>query len=108
MENPFEIIIDKLNRIETLLNSFTSGEKNVVQTPEIFTIDEAAKYVYMAKSTLYKMTAGRNIPHFKRGRKVYFRKSELDEWLTKNKITTMEEIDQRANDYILKKRNRNR
>lgn len=48
-------------------------------------------------------TSERNIPHFKQGKKLYFKRSELDEWLTELKITTHAEIEKEATDYIIRK-----
>ena len=102
MENPFEIIMEKLNRIEVLLQSLNTSEKNQVAEMEIFNLEKTAKYVSLSKGTLYKMTAQREIPHFKRGKKLYFKKSELDEWLTGCRVLTRAEIDKKATDYIVR------
>lgn len=105
MENPFEIIIEKLNYIESLLLSMNEIDnntiKNVEGVNEILTTEEAAKFLSLAKSTLYGMTCQREIPHFKRGKKLYFKRTELDEWLTKHRIKTNEEIDKMATEYVL-------
>ena len=70
---------------------------------EVMNADEAAKYTSLSKSAIYKMTAQRAIPHFKRGKKLYFKKAELDDWLTQHKIATRDEIDKMATEYILNK-----
>ena len=39
----------------------------------VLTIDEAAEYMGLKKSYLYKLTSERRIPHFKpNGKKIYF------------------------------------
>lgn len=44
----------------------------------------------------------------KKGKKLYFKRSELDEWHTENKISTNAEIEAQAMTYImLPKRNKN-
>jgi excisionase family DNA binding protein len=46
---------------------------------------EAAQYLSLSHSTLYKLTYQRKIPcHKPTGKVLYFFKSELDEWITKN------------------------
>ena len=99
IENPFELIMNKLIEIENLLK-----EKNVTTTAteEILNLENASLYVGISKSTIYKYTSTREIPHFKRGKKLYFKKVELDAWLTTNKINSREEIDRLATEYILK------
>lgn len=103
MENPFEMIFNKLNAIENLLRNVRKDDKLPQPTPEIFNLIQAAEYVSLSKSAIYKKTSERNIPHFKKGKKLYFKKSELDHWLTSMKIPTKDEIDQAATDYIIKK-----
>lgn len=106
MENPFELIIRKLDTIESLLRNISVPGKQVVPVAEVFNLNEASEYVSLSKSAIYKKTSERNIPHFKKGKKLYFKRSELDEWLTENKISTNAEIEIQATNYILRKGNR--
>ena len=59
-----------------------------------FTLQEAAIYLGIAKSTLYKLTSGRLIPHFKRKKLIYFNKVEIDNWMRKGRVETIEELSQ--------------
>lgn len=102
MENPFEMIIEKLNSIEALLKSMSRVENGNVTVTKILNVDEAAKYLTVTKSHIYKLTSQNEIPHYKRGKKIYFKRAELDEWLTKHRIWTRDEIEQKATDYILR------
>jgi hypothetical protein len=52
---------------------------------------------------MYKKTAERTTQHFKQGKKLYFKCSELDEWLIAQKITTHAEIEKEADEYIRRK-----
>jgi excisionase family DNA binding protein len=105
MENPFEIILERLNSIETLIREITGKEKVVVSAPmtnEIFDAEKASDYLSLKKSTLYKLTAQREIPHYKNGKKLYFKRVELDEWITTNRVATKEEINKMATEYLLR------
>ncbi len=106
MENPFEVIIDKLNNIETILKQLQGIKSlnDVVSTEnEIMNIEQLSKYINLSKSTIYSHTANRKIPFYKSAKRVYFKKSEIDAWLTKNKIITTDEIEEQAINYIIKK-----
>lgn len=103
MENPFELIIDKLNYIENLLKTVMKNDAGSVTITEVLNLNQAAEYVSLSKSAIYKKTSERNIPHFKKGKKLYFKRSELNEWLTENKISTYDEIEKEADNYILRK-----
>lgn len=103
MENPFELILDKLNTIENLLRIVKKDDKMTVPVTEVFNLNQAAEYVSLSKSAIYKKTSERNIPHFKQGKRLYFKRSELDSWLTELKISTNAEIEKEATDYIIRK-----
>lgn len=103
MENPFELIIDKLNNIENLLKAVMKKDNGTIVVTEVFNLNQAAEYVSLSKSAIYKKTSERNIPHFKQGKKLYFKRSELDDWLTGMKVSTKAEIEKEAIDYIIRK-----
>lgn len=72
-------------------------------TKEVLTSDEAARYMGISKSYLYKLTMRQQIPHYKpRGKMCYFNRAELEAWLQNNRVTTDEEIKERANAYCMK------
>ena len=80
------------------------ADKTIFCTKEVLTSDEAAKYMGISKSYLYKLTMKREIPHYKpMGKVVYFNRAELEEWLQNNRITTASEISQKAQNYCMKK-----
>ena len=73
-------------------------------TKEVLTSDEAAKYMGVSKSYLYKLTMKQQIPHFKpMGKMCYFNRLELEQWLQSNRIATATEIEQQAQTYCMKK-----
>ena len=72
---------------------------------EILTTEEAAKFLSVSKSYLYKQTSAQAIPHYKpTGKRCYFKRSELEAWILAGRISTKSEIVQRANAYCLKSR----
>ena len=57
-------------------------EKSIYSTKRVFTFQDACMYIGVSDSMLYKLTANKEIPHYKpRGKMIYFAKEELDEWL---------------------------
>lgn len=106
MENPFEMIMEKLEGIERLLHELRATNSvayKVQADKQIMDINQLAEYLKCSKSSLYKDTASRKIPHFKRGKRVYFKKTEIDEWVTQLRIKTTDEIDLEATTYIIKR-----
>lgn len=57
---------------------------------EVFT--EAATFTNLAKQTLYALVSQRRVPHFKRGKRLLFRLSDLEQWLLESKRKTIQEI----------------
>lgn len=92
-----EIIIQKLNEIELIV------KKQIISTRDILTLDEASEYLQLSKSCLYKMTSSKEIPYYvPGGKKIYFKKTELEEWLFKSRVTPMSEIFFKDQKYLLK------
>lgn len=79
---------------------------NIISTTrEVLTIDEAAKYMGISKSYLYKLTMLRKIPCFKpNGKMFYYNRLELERWLQNNAMTTYEAIPSEALNYFNKTR----
>lgn len=58
-------------------------------TKKVLTSDEAARYMGISKSYLYKLTMNQKIPHFKpMGKMCYFNRLELEQWLQSNRVET--------------------
>lgn len=95
--NADTLILNKLTEIANKLD-----EQNILQKT-VLNLNEASKYLNISESHLYKLTSTRQIPHFcPQGKKLYFRREELDEWLQRNRQSSSDEIEQRAADYILR------
>lgn len=73
---------------------------------EIVDVLEAAQITGLARQTIYALTSRRGIPHFKRGKKLWFRRSELLGWMLDNKRKTVDELQKEAETTVhLKKSN---
>ena len=58
----------------------------------LLTIGEAAVYLNLAKQTLYGYTSQRVVPFIKKGKKLYFEREALSNWLLEGKKQTQAEI----------------
>lgn len=68
---------------------------------DILNLDEAAEYLNISKSTLYKMTSKKEIPHYKPNRCVYFERTELDNWVRSAHVLTEEQMNDQVNTYTM-------
>lgn len=67
----------------------------------LMTSQEAADYLGIKRSYLYKMTMRRVIPYFKPGGKIiFFAKEDLDQWLTSVRVSSQSEIEAQAMKYL--------
>jgi excisionase family DNA binding protein len=86
----------QLNRIERLLNEQSLLKK------EVLNFTEAKKYLDISASYLYKLTSAKKVPHYcPQGKKLYFKRVELDEWLQQNRTESINDIDKAATNFIL-------
>ena len=78
---------ERVNRLENLCYA----------AKEVLNLEEAATFLGIAKSTLYKMTHLDQIPYFKpSGKLIFFEKKALIEWVRKAKSKSVEEIKEEA------------
>lgn len=92
-----EVIFQKLDRIEKMLS-----EHNMLQK-EVLNFNEAAIYLEVSHSHLYKLTSTGKIPVYKpNGKKLYFNRLELNDWLLSNRQMSVAEIQDRVNYFQLK------
>ena len=78
--------------------------KMSLNTKEVLTTDEAASYMGVSKSYLYKLTMEKRIPHYKpMGKMCFFNRKEMEMWLQTNRVATDEELSQDAQAYCIKK-----
>ncbi|MBA7522401.1 hypothetical protein ES705_14520 [subsurface metagenome] len=78
---PTEIqgITIKLDRLEVILNEILKSKEKTVTW---FSVPEVAEYLHLAIPTIYTMTSNHRIPFVRRGKKILFLKTAIDEWLS--------------------------
>ena len=58
----------------------------------LINVQEAAALLNLAVNTLYEKTSEKLIPHYKHGKKIMFKKSELLAWVEARKVKTIQEL----------------
>ena len=96
------LILEKLTEIAIKLDEQNLLKKTVIN------FNDACKHLDVSPSHLYKLTSSRQIPHFcPQGKKLYFKREELDAWLQRNRQSTNAEIaEQVDNDLTNPKSNK--
>ena len=81
-------IEERLANIERKLDIQAQEAKNIL------TLEEVAEYTHLSKSYVYKLTSKGDIPYYKpNGKQLYFKRTEIDEWLLTNTNKTNQEIE---------------
>lgn len=86
-----------LQRMETML---IIGMKNVLDVREV------AAMLGVTVDHIRHLVSSRSIPHYKKGARVFFRKSEIEEWQLETRIATHAETCIAAATRIATKRHR--
>lgn len=92
-------LLNEIREVKRLLLEQTLLKK------EVLNFSEAAQYLDISESHLYKLTSRKQVPHYcPQGKRLYFNRAELDRWLLQNRQITDMEIEQQASDYIIQNR----
>lgn len=92
----YQEIAARLDRIEKLA---------LLGSKEVLSIDECVILTGYTKSHLYRMTSQRKIPFYKpMGGTIYFKKSEVEQWLLQNRQETESETAARTATYCKTKK----
>lgn len=96
-------IVEKLIDKVSLLNNLQS-EETVIEN-EWLTLEQLREYLpeHPAKQTIYQWVSQRIIPAHKKTKKLYFQKSEIDEWMADNSRKTQTQLEAEAKAFIATK-----
>ena len=95
MQNLFEEIEERLKRIEEKIDDLIYKAENPSEDapPVWMTTKQLAKHLGMSTSAITNFK-GQKFPFYKVGRKILFKKQEIDDWLaTTRHMTNSEEFD---------------
>lgn len=114
-----EVCIDQHTSLSTILNNhdfklelgmkgefFTILQRieyNLLLTAkQVLNIEDAMYLTGLSRSHLYKLTCSRKIPYYKpEGKQIYFDRTELEAWLKRNRVNTVDEVEQEATNYLV-------
>ena len=97
-----EKLHSKLLEIENLIIS--KGNVIVNEENQFLTIQQASTFLSLSVATLYGLVSKGLIPVNKKGKRLYFSKMELQDWIVEGKKKTISELQSEAKTFIPKKR----
>lgn len=91
-----KIIVTSPEELEALIETSVKrvlkaqSSNNTSNNSEHFTVKQTAAFLDLAEQTIYGLTSRNEIPHYKRGKKLYFLKTELEKWVFENRRPVMQ------------------
>ena len=94
-----KVLSAKLDAINRKLSASMGNNKD---ENERMDVTEAQKYIpgHPAVQTIYGWTSNNMIPYHKVGKRIYFLKSELDAWLSKEQHKSKDDLREEAEEYV--------
>jgi excisionase family DNA binding protein len=92
------LLLDKLNNIEKILLCQANNKES--KTDQLLTIKQTAEFLSLSIPTIYGLVAKHMIPVNKRGKRLYFSKYELTDWIKSGRKLTTSEIENQADEYL--------
>ncbi len=77
------------------------GKASDPANEQMVSVAEAAKITGLAVNTIYDKSHRREIPHYKKGKRLYFRPSELLAWIANGRVMTQQEIEAKAISHVM-------
>lgn len=87
----------KMKKIEKLLRM---NLELLTDKDELMDIEETARFLKLSITTIYSKVCRREIPANKQGKKLYFSRSELKEWIKEGKVKTVTDCAANAETYL--------
>jgi len=91
---------EKLTNIERLLQEQQTAE----EPDKLLTIRQAAEFLSLSVPTIYGKVSKRELPFMKRGKRLYFSRSELMDYLKQGRRKTNHEIEEDVEKNLSAKR----
>ena len=89
-----QLSVEQQQLVEAIAANVAICQKSVLSAPE------AAAYMNVSLSYLYKLTHRQQIPFSKPlGKMMFFSRPELERWLLSNRVATADEINDQAQAY---------
>jgi excisionase family DNA binding protein len=82
-----EELITKSTR--NVLNEYSSKKLS----NELLNVKEASQFLDLAVQTIYGFTSANKIPYFKKGKKLIFKRSDLENWQLENSSKTLSDLE---------------
>lgn len=99
MEHLFAEIKDTLDGIKA--DTELSNRRTEILKKNVWNIDELAIYLQLSSDRCSRLAKDRAFPSYKQNGRYYFKRVEIEAWLTSNRISSVDETDSEAALYAI-------
>ena len=96
-------VLEELSELKGLITQ--RQPQATEQQDQLLTIQQAGELLNLSVPTIYGLVSRSEIPHSKPGKRLYFSKKELLEWVQNSRRKTTTEIQAAATNHVNRKRN---
>lgn len=100
-KSPAEVLASQIVQQQKTEERIKALESIYLIQKDILSFEEAATYLNISKSSLYKMTAKHEIPHYKPNKYVFFEREVLDDWIRSAVVHSEEQLINQANSFVM-------
>jgi len=94
-----KIVMELKAQVDILTMSIESA-KSAKKENDLLSTEEAAKFLNLSKSTLYNKVNKRELPVMKQGKRLYFSRVELTNYIKSGKVLSNREIEEQTNNFL--------
>jgi excisionase family DNA binding protein len=100
-----EAVAELTKKVDELYKIITNVQP---QEPvdQFLTVKETAMFLHLSVPTIYSKAARRELPFMKRSKRLYFAKSDLEDYLKDGRVKTVREIEEEADQFLSSKNRR--
>lgn len=91
----------RIENIERILKNNANEDKEI--DDNLLTIQDASKLLKLSVATIYSKVCRNELPVSKKGKRLYFQKTELLDWIKSGRIKTIAEIQKEVNNRLDKR-----
>jgi excisionase family DNA binding protein len=99
----FESLPQVVHELSVKIDNFALLLKSTTQRKDqndLLNTKEAAKFLNLSVPTLYSKASKKEIPYMKQGKRLYFSKTELVNYIKSGKVLSDREIEEQADNFL--------
>lgn len=92
-------LIEKIDNLELIIKNQPKDSGD-----EFLTVEEASAFLTLSLPTVYSKVSKKELPYMKQGKRLYFLKSDLIEYIKNGRVKTVSEVEAEADQFLTSKK----